>query len=157
MRFPLQTDYSQQLGWQGEDLPEGVQGLIVMRKFSASVAVIGGNFQRLYEEITRLLDGCSPEQISTRLQEHPFYRAVMERLEEMVLSGETTTLYRSNAQQLYEMVRGDNTNAIIDLCFAMWVADGADLPEGLLELVKGVEEADDLGIDLTDDQGDEEE
>lgn len=151
------TDYSSKLGWQGEDLPEGIQGLILMRKFASACAVMAGNFQKTYEEVTRLLDECDAHEISERLQLHPFYRAVMERLA-MILDDPEYELYRLNAQQLYDLVRGSTSDTIIYLTFAMWVTDGADLPDGLLELVKKVEEADELGLidDLTTDSEEEE-
>ena len=155
----MTTDYSSKIGWQGEDLPDAVQGLILMRKFAAACAVMAGNFQQTYEEVTRLLNGCEPQEVSQRLQLHPFYRAVVERLSDALIDEDSSLqLYRLNAQELYELVRGSTSDTIIYLVFAMWVTDGADLPPGLMELVKKVEEADELGLipDLTDDSEEEE-
>lgn len=139
----MTTDYSQLKGWRGDDLPDGVQALIVMRNFAAACAVIAGNFQQVAREVQVMLDGCDASELSERLQQYPFYRGVMERLALMLESdpvwGGVSDLYRYDAKTLMDLVRGSNTDAIIYLTNAMWVIDGAELPEGLIEVVQKVE------------------
>lgn len=151
----MTTDFSKLEGWKGQDLPDGVQALIITRKFAAACAVMAGNFQQVYEECVKLLDGCDGNEVAARLQNHPFYMGVMEELAWHLGKFPPTELYRKNAQELFDLVRGDNTDAIMHLCFAMWVTDGADLPDGLIEVVQKVEEADEQNL-LDDLTGEEE-
>lgn len=151
----MAQDFSKLEGWKGQDLPDGVQALIITRKFAAACAVMAGNFQQVYEECVKLLNGCEPSEVAERLQTRPFYRGVMEKLAWNIENVPDQHLYRANAQELFDLVRGDNTDAVMHLCFALWVTDGADLPDGLIEVVQKVEEADEQNL-LDDLTGEEE-
>lgn len=149
------VDFSKLEGWKGEDLPDGVQGLIVTRKFAAACAVMAGNLNQVYQEISAMMDGCDASEVSQRLNQHPFYRAVMEKLAHGLDNGYWEDMYRYNAKELYDQVRDFNTSCIMSLAFALWVTDGADIPDGLIEVVKKVEEADKQNL-LNDLTGEEE-
>lgn len=133
------TDYSQMKGWQGEPLPHGAQGMIVLRKFWSACTVMAANFQKVADEADHIINNNPPEAIAETLGQHPFFMLVMEGLAAEV-EDEGQHLYQMNAQELYELVRGFNTSAVLSLCFALWVTDGAEIPEEYIEAAKKVEE-----------------
>lgn len=123
--------------WTGPELPDGVKALISARMFSKACAVMmkrfNEDFQQVMQAIVMVKD--QPQRIPEALSSVEVYEGVMHRIAEQ----DDDDLYRMEADDLYRAVGTSLSEALMLLTIAMWVTDGADLPEGLIEAVEEME------------------
>lgn len=146
----MNDDILSKEGWKGEELPVGAQGVLVTRYFSRAVEVMTGNMLRLRDDMRGLLNRSdNPLEISRAMEQNPLYAAVISLIADR--EDENDAIFRLNARDLFYEVRQANAQALLNLSIAMWVADGAELPQEIIDLAKRQQQQDDL------DQLDEEE
>lgn len=131
----MSSDPYEMQGWQGEEIPLEAQALILMRKYRAAVQVVHHQTMLLDREVNRLLEGADGAEIAEKLQQHPFFIRVMSKLHDSHEKfGDRS--YRRNAGEIMDEVRDELEDMITWMSIGLWIMDGAEFPEGLLDMYR---------------------
>lgn len=120
-------------GWAGPTLPIEVQALILMKKYRSAVAIVAANALRLHKQVEELLEGVEEGGLVAEKLNHDsyFYRLVKKLQENEETFGDAS--FRMNSARLFEEATDEMEDMITWMAMGLWVFDGAELPDGLLE------------------------
>lgn len=121
------------VGWQGREIPLEIQALVIAKKFRAAVSMAAANVHRLHQTVEELFaDDPDAGLVMDRLQKHPFFQRTMNKL---VDSHDefTDRSFRLTARNLFDESRDELEDMIVWMSIGLWVLDGAEFPEGIMD------------------------
>lgn len=122
-------------GWTGEEIPLELQALVVAKHFMGGLDTLLRQLALLHKEIQEILKRDDIGTTLSTLQEHPFFQFVMQGLVEgHEKFGDR--LFRMSVEEIGKNAQEEVRDACVYLPVLLWVAAGAEFPEGAFDLAE---------------------
>lgn len=120
-------------GWEGPEIPLEMQALTLMKYYRKAVALCAANMTGLYKRVEETV-GRAEEigQVTKALEDDPVYMRLLGKLA-MNHDEFRDSAFRSSAALLEAEVVDEMDDMITWMAFTLWVRDGAEFPDWMLE------------------------
>ena len=122
-----------------EDLPDSVQAIIFTRHFEDAIKMGFENFTDIAR--STMVSRESAEDMLDSLDKNSVFVHVGNLLADELDSG--TDFSRMSYETHVDEARDSISKSIIHMAFALWCADGADLPQEIIDIANKVESGED--------------